>query len=538
MSPTSTHIRLPGAVRSTNTAGAGARPAFSLPVRITLAVLSWVAFGLASYLAFHSVSGTSVAGCGVGSENGCDVVLQSAWSKWIGIPVAVLGLACYAALASLAVLMNWRSRRWNPIITTAFVALAVLAAGASLWFIGLQLFKIGEICKFCLATDICGFVIGAIALGAAVYSAMKGGGKQAARGPQPGLLGVKPAAKAVASTVPAVATTAPSAHAAVDPPSIAASFGIAVPLLVLLIGGQFLFAAKTFQVEKLALTNSFKMDESADPKVQEGDVGTGTTRVALRVPSESESARSNPGENADPSANADGTKPSTPNAAEEKSGSSNTAAPPAEPAKKRLVKFLGGKLVLDTYKHPLIGSPEAPHVVVEMVSYDCPHCRKMHAFMQEALDRYGDQVAIIIMPIPLDKECNKLITDAGIKHPEACGTAKRAIAIARLAPSMFVKFHDFLMTGKEKPPSMEKIIPKANGLVDSEMLRTLSRGPEVKKQLESYVDLFGQLQSQSSGNKNFGLPVQILGDQVMTGSVEKSDDVFKAWEEHLGVKPR
>src|SRR5215218_10046822 len=114
MSPTSTHIRLPGAVRSTSAAGVGAPPAFSLPVRITLAVLSWIAFGLASYLAFYSVSGTSVAGCGVGSANGCDVVLQSTWSKWIGIPVAVLGLACYAALASLAVLMNWRSRRWNP----------------------------------------------------------------------------------------------------------------------------------------------------------------------------------------------------------------------------------------------------------------------------------------------------------------------------------------------------------------------------------------------------------------------------------------
>ena len=35
-----------------------------------------------------------------------------------------------------------------------------------------------------------------------------------------------------------------------------------------------------------------------------------------------------------------------------------------------------------------------------------------------------------------------------------------------------------------------------------------------------------------------GLPVQILGDNVMSGSVEKEEDVFKAWEENLGVKPQ
>ena len=51
------------------------------------------------------------------------------------------------------------------------------------------------------------------------------------------------------------------------------------------------------------------------------------------------------------------------------------------------------------------------------------------------------------------------------------------------------------------------------------------------------VDLFGTLQKQS-GKKDFGLPVQILGDHVMSGSVEHEEDVFKAWEEHLGVKPK
>ena len=60
---------------------------------------------------------------------------------------------------------------------------------------------------------------------------------------------------------------------------------------------------------------------------------------------------------------------------------------------------------------------------------------------------------------------------------------------------------------------------------------------ELDKQIEGYVNLFDTLQKRS-GRKDFGLPVQILGDQVMNGSVEKEEDLFKAWEEHLGVKPK
>src|SRR4051812_2981983 len=78
----------------------GAEPAFGTPVLWTLRVLAWLAFGVASYLAWHALNETAVAGCGMGSAAGCDVVLTSSWSKWLGIPVAVLGLACYAILAS------------------------------------------------------------------------------------------------------------------------------------------------------------------------------------------------------------------------------------------------------------------------------------------------------------------------------------------------------------------------------------------------------------------------------------------------------
>src|SRR5262245_61019732 len=155
MPTTNPPIPLPGRSIS-RSSGSPFQPAFGAPVRWTLIVLSWLAFSVAGYLAFHSVTGTSVAGCGVGSSNGCDVVLTSSWSKWLGVPVAVLGLACYAALASLSILLGIRNPSTNRWITTIFVMLAVVAMGASLWFVGVQFVAIGTFCKFCLVTDACG----------------------------------------------------------------------------------------------------------------------------------------------------------------------------------------------------------------------------------------------------------------------------------------------------------------------------------------------------------------------------------------------
>jgi hypothetical protein len=186
------------------------------------------------------------------------------------------------------------------------------------------------------------------------------------------------------------------------------------------------------------------------------------------------------------------------------------------------------------------------------------HCRKMAPMMKEALARYGDKVALIVMPVPLDKDCNKLITNSSMHHQGACTTARLACGVAKLDPPAFVKFHEFLMAKSDKakrsstqkdkdksddkekdldqPPPMDRVIPKAYGMVDRDQLREFIRA-EGKKQVDGYVDLYGKLQAQSKSN-TFGLPVQILGDEIVTGSVEKIEDLYKAWEDNLHVSSK
>ena len=107
----------------------------------------------------------------------------------------------------------------------------------------------------------------------------------------------------------------------------------------------------------------------------------------------------------------------------------------------------------------------------------------MYPTMEHALQRYGDQVALVTMMIPLESECNRLLTDPAANHQGACITAKLALGVAKLNPAGFASFHDFLMTGKDKPPAMGSIYSKAYVLAEAAGYATIHAAPRSKNKL-------------------------------------------------------
>jgi uncharacterized membrane protein len=539
-------------------------PFFNTPIRWSLRVLAWLAFVVAAFLAWHSVGGTSVAGCGVGDANSCDIVLSSSWAKWLGIPVAVLGLACYATLAGLSVVLGTENPQASRWINTAFVMFAILAAGASLWFIGVQIFAIGHYCRFCIFVDLCGLAIGGIAIWSAVQWYLASAPIRSSHSSAASLTALKsaiPARGAVrmvpttsARNVPVVAPrSVPAAAVTSVPmsPSLSIAVGAATAMLVLLMAGQIILPSKTYTSQDARLEESMTLaGAKASGLNDSGDPSSSGSHVAMRLPTDpidGEADRPS-GRGADEAAaNEDALFPpesdSTDNSstadaqsdADLPNNGDNDPSRPINSSQQRIVEFLNGSLKLDVYKHALIGSPEAPHVMIEMVSYDCPHCREMHRTIAHGLSRYGSQLAIIVMPIPLEMRCNRLITDPKASHQGACSTARMALGVAAIRPNSFQRFHDWLMADKEKPPRVDKIIAQAYGMVDRARLSSLSNGPDLNRQIKEYVELYARLANQAGGNGKFGLPVQILGNHIMAGKAEKESDVFDAWEKHLGV---
>jgi len=312
------------------------------------------------------------------------------------------------------------------------------------------------------------------------------------------------------------------------------AYGGAFALLVLLIAGQIVLPAKTYELQQVTLKD--QLDLTSGSTNESNTTEDAATHIANRIPPDADVRPDDQVSNTS-DAPVEGNGPST--GADASDDSSAKSSPP-EPKRERKITLLGGKLTLDVGDQPLIGSIDAPHIVVEMISYDCPHCRKTNKIMKRALARYGDQVALVVLPLPLESKCNRLVINPEASHSGACATARTALAMARLKPESFSKFHEYLMSGDEKrPPALPSILAKAFSMADRVKLQEARESKDVADNISNYVNLYELFQQQSTESKEkFGLPIQILGDHIMSGGVEKADDVYKAWEEYLGVKPR
>jgi uncharacterized membrane protein len=97
---------------------------------------------LSGYLTYSAWQGQSVAGCTVGSA--CDIVLNSRWSKLLGMPISFWGFLTYALLAAIA----WNkttASQWKMAWTITTIGLLY-----SLYLTGVSLIVLDSACPYCL----------------------------------------------------------------------------------------------------------------------------------------------------------------------------------------------------------------------------------------------------------------------------------------------------------------------------------------------------------------------------------------------------
>jgi uncharacterized membrane protein len=114
----------------------------ALRAGVGLVALAGVA--LSGYLTYvHFNEGALICTSG----GGCETVQESEYAELAGIPVAILGLAAWAAVLALTI---WDSALARTL--TAALALGALAFAA--YLVVLQLFVIDAICIWCMVNDL------------------------------------------------------------------------------------------------------------------------------------------------------------------------------------------------------------------------------------------------------------------------------------------------------------------------------------------------------------------------------------------------
>lgn len=455
-----------------------------------IAVLAAVALCLSSYLSWTTWSASPVVGCGTDGIVSCDHVLASQWSKWLGLPVSFLGALTY--LGILAACWATAKQDASGLALTTLLALSMLAAGSAVWFVGLQMFMLESYCLYCMGTHACGMSIGAMTL-LLVRESTSDSKEEQMRS----LLGV------------AGVDSPASSPAVLDRFHPLVATAIASVGLTLLMGGQYFFQPAGLVIEQIAA-------------VPETDQRSATNDVPAEIVEEAEPEELSFESTAD-------VTPTEPASVADVVETDPEAVEPTERVKgSRLIKFGGLPEAIDTYNVPLLGDPEAKHVLVEMIDYTCMHCRNLHPHVHAALERYGNQIAFAVCHTPLSKKCNPYVSQEQKVHMYACEYARLAMGVWQLDRSKFGEFHDWLMESK-RAPSIFQAREHAMRLVGEQVLLDESLKVDAYRSFADHSDTMNELKS--------GLPILLTEAGVIRGIPKSEEEWFKFLEAQLNIKP-
>jgi uncharacterized membrane protein len=119
-------------------------PRWASPISLVICVLG---IATASYLTYAHYSDPSVLACSDKGSINCAKVTTSEQSHFLGMPVAVLGLAFFVAMTVLCLPYAWR--RPEPIVRYARLLATLVGFGMILWLIYAELAIIKAICIYC-----------------------------------------------------------------------------------------------------------------------------------------------------------------------------------------------------------------------------------------------------------------------------------------------------------------------------------------------------------------------------------------------------
>jgi uncharacterized membrane protein len=159
------------------------------------------------------------------------------------------------------------------------------------------------------------------------------------------------------------------------------------------------------------------------------------------------------------------------------------------PGNERVVAVLDGKLAVEIAEVPHLGDPSAKRVLILLYDYCCPHCRQAHGFVVDRLRSQPGEYVVVLLPMPLNAECNRGETETQERFRDSCELARLALAVWRAAPDKFAEYDTWLFT-PEEPRSREEARAEAERLVGRELLDTAMMDGWIEARIQADVEAY------------------------------------------------
>jgi uncharacterized membrane protein len=190
-------------------------------------------------------------------------------------------------------------------------------------------------------------------------------------------------------------------------------------------------------------------------------------------------------------------------------------------------------LSLDAARLPLLGPANAPHRIGCLFDYTCHHCRQLHGFIRTAIDQFDGQLSCLMIPMPLDANCNALFKRTHRDHVDACKYAKICLAVQQVAPAKYDAFDRWLFTNHKTTKPLAKVRARAASLVGAAALNKAVASATVQQQLQQNIRVY---ELNSKNGKNSSMPQTIIKDQVMFGPPPSDAKMQSILKKTLGLK--
>jgi uncharacterized membrane protein len=200
------------------------------------------------------------------------------------------------------------------------------------------------------------------------------------------------------------------------------------------------------------------------------------------------------------------------------------------PGPDRQISVLSGKLVLDVRELPVLGSADAPKLIVLLFDYCCPHCRATHGYLLEGMSTYPGQYGVVLLPMPLDAKCNPTVGETERRFLESCDLARVALALWRTKPEAFADFDAWLYE-PEMPRKLDEARARAAEVVSPASLDAALADAWIEARIAADVRAYAESAAQT-------LPVLLSpGVDTVVGRPESAEELFAILERELGLVP-
>jgi uncharacterized membrane protein/protein-disulfide isomerase len=200
------------------------------------------------------------------------------------------------------------------------------------------------------------------------------------------------------------------------------------------------------------------------------------------------------------------------------------------PGPDRLISVLNGKLSLAPHELPILGSADAPNLLVVLFDYCCPHCRATHGYLLNGLASHKNELAVLVLPTPLNTKCNPYWEETEPRFEHACELARLALAVWRADRAAFPVFDAWLFE-PEQPRDPVAARRQAEKLVTAAALERALGDPWIDHQIEQNVAAY-----HNSGAER--VPVILSpGMRSIVGRPESESQLFQLLDKELSLRP-